>query len=45
MAVGDTNQDMYLEVGSNTRPESKLQSCCVNRQRLHSIITGEWIAQ
>ncbi|TDG45060.1 hypothetical protein AWZ03_008485 [Drosophila navojoa] len=40
MAVGQTNPDIFIEVGSNTRPDSKLQNCCVNRQRLHSIITG-----
>ncbi|XP_064535608.1 proton myo-inositol cotransporter hmit-1.3-like isoform X2 [Drosophila montana] len=39
MAIGQPTPDTHIEVVSTSRPQSRF-NCCVNRQRLHSIITG-----
>ncbi|KAM8704160.1 hypothetical protein ACLKA7_008714 [Drosophila subpalustris] len=41
MTIGQyPQQQVTIEVVSDTRHESKLNGCCLNRQRLHNIITG-----
>ncbi|XP_030571926.1 sugar transporter ERD6-like 4 [Drosophila novamexicana] len=39
MAIGQPTPDTHIEVIATSRPQSRF-NCCVNRQRLHSIITG-----
>lgn len=40
MPIGQYDNEVTIEVISDTRHESKLNGCCLNRQRLHNIITG-----
>ncbi|XP_034484576.1 putative polyol transporter 2 [Drosophila innubila] len=40
MTIGQYPREVTIEVISDTRHESKLNGCCLNRQRLHNIITG-----